>query len=164
MKIGLDFDKTVFDTGGLVEELPVDLELFKNTFEKVYLSGNYTAERHAQELQDRGKEVSANRIKDVYSKAPNYLKTEVLEKASSKHCLFMVTRADTKGWQQQKIRAAAAEKYFHDIYIVYGDQPKDVPELDVLVDDNSEELVEVSEDTKLYDGNRPLEAVLAELN
>lgn len=162
MKIGLDFDKTVFDTVGFIEEMPVEPDLFKKTFEKAYLSGNYSVSKHVQHLAEEGVEVEESQIREVFNSAPQYLSTKPLQDLGSSHEIYLVTRADAKGWQQKKIQAAGAEQYFRDIFIVYGNHRKDVPELDILVDDNPDELTGVSEETRLYDSSKALGDVLAD--
>lgn len=162
MKIGLDFDKTVFNTVGFIEEMPVEPDLFKRTFEQAYLTGKYSVSKHAESLAEEGVEVDESQIREVFNAAPKYLSTTPLQGVGAEHELYLVTRADAKGWQQKKIQAAGAEPYFRDIFIVYGDHRKDVPELDVLVDDNPDELIGVSEETRLYDSSKGLEDVLAD--
>lgn len=163
MKIGLDFDKTVFDTESFVQQMPTDPDVFKKAFEKAYLSGEYTLEKHVDFLEEQGVSTDKDRLRQLYEKSPTYLRyRDYLQELSANHDLYLVTRADTKGWQQRKIAASDAEQYFKDIFIVYDDSLKDVPELDVLVDDSREELEDVSEETALLRPEEGLRSTLSD--
>lgn len=161
MKIGLDFDKTIFDTKAFIQDMPADPDTFKKAFEKAYLTGDYTLEKHVNCLENIGVKTEKEQLKNLYKNAQTYLKyRDYLQHLSETHELYLVTRADTKGWQQKKIRASKAEEYFENILIIYGDSLKDLPELDVLIDDSQEEITRVSEKTILLDPEESLKSAL----
>lgn len=140
MNIGFDFDKTIFDTDKFSESIPTDLKKFKDSFEEAYL-GNYSTKKHAEILRTDGEDITAQEIEEIYSNSNQYLRhIDILENLQKNNDLFLITRADHKGWQQKKIEASNVREYFKDIIIVYKGQKKDFPELDVLIDDNKDEL------------------------
>lgn len=154
MRIGVDFDKTIFDTPAFytcIEDIvEVSIERFKDTFEALYNEkGDVTAEDHAEKLlPEAGKEdveELADAIRTAYEAAPEYLHTEVLEllqEIRQAHEVVIITRKSHDGWQQKKVHESGAEKYVDDVIVVSGeaaDTPKDA--VDVLIDDSEHEEV-----------------------
>ncbi len=145
MRIAVDFDHVLFDTAGFYDEINVDIDDFKDTFEAVYLeNGNeYRIEDHVEKLNtERAYDVSPSDIERMYAAAPNYLRENGLKNLSERYEVVIVTRASHRGWQKQKITASGADRYADDIVIVHGepeDEPKNLSEADLLIDDRPKE-------------------------
>lgn len=139
LTILIDFDHVLFDSDRFQDQLPVNAEVFKDTYEQVYHDGGYDHREHAALL-----DVSPEQVQDVYRAAEDCLyDPDVLEALGETHTVYIATRKSHDGWQQQKIRSAGVHGYVDGVIVFSGDpdaSPKYFPDADVLVDDTLTEL------------------------
>jgi len=134
MKIGIDFDRVLFKTDEFNKYLKKETGLH-HVDENVYDEyGCYSPKKHA--------EASGVEIEEVYD-ALNDLKKFLYDdveniKEIANHEFFIVTRGEEK-FQRAKVKASGADKLVEKV-IVVQERPKDVEEIDFLIDDRKKEL------------------------
>ena len=141
MRIGIDFDRTLFDTDSFKQHLESRFPKFSDTYSESIDDGIYKPRIHAEKM---GVE-----LEDIYSEMRNCRKflfesidkLEDLKDDSTE--IILVSRGDGE-FQRLKIKGAKVDRFFDRIEIVsrsIDKLPKDkVVELDLLVDDRQEEL------------------------
>lgn len=134
MRIGLDFDRVLFDTDAFDEYYKDQTGLY-HVEENVYdRNGNYDPEKHAKVCGIDSEKVW-NSLEDLEQFL--YEDIEVLDELDN-HNLVIVTRGNEK-FQRAKVNASGALKFVDDVVIVEKGS-KDVADVDLLVDDLEEEL------------------------
>ena len=159
MRIGLDFDRVLFDTDSFDD-------FYKNHVEGLYhvespapvKHGVYDPEMHA-ELCDIPKE----RIWNVFEHDLSqflYKDIELLDEIE--HELVIVTRGHEK-FQRSKVEASGIADNVEDVFVVQ-EESKDSVDIDLLADDSSEEIERVNIPTvKIERPEEGLEKVLERL-
>ena len=145
MRIGIDFDRVLFDTEGFKQSLFTDIDGFNETYADAENGkGVYDPDKHAEIL-----EIDVSRIHEALSKASKFLYGDIgkLDLIES-HEVVIVSRGDPN-FQAEKIQRSGALGYADD-YCVVHDRSKDAADIDFLADDSRSELeqVELREDQK----------------
>ncbi|MFB6217372.1 MAG: hypothetical protein ABEJ72_10495 [Candidatus Aenigmatarchaeota archaeon] len=137
MRIGIDFDRVLFDTDRFNDYMKNNIEGLVHVDTSPYDEhGNYSPEIHA--------ELCGIPVEKVYEALEDlerfvYDDIEKLEQLSE-HDLIIVTRGRKK-FQETKIQNSGVKNFFDQVVVVEeGD--KDVKDIDFLVDDREAELVE----------------------
>lgn len=141
IRLGLDFDRVLFRTDAFKKMLKERFEDFGET----YPDGIYDPEEHAERLgvdRDEILEVLEEAEKFVYSDVDLLEGLEDLE-------TVIVSRGDPV-FQREKIEASGVEELVEDVKIVQ-EEPKDVAEIDFLVDDREKEVERVEVPGKVLD-------------
>lgn len=137
MRIGLDFDRVLFDTDSFNEYLKENVEHLEHIEVEPYDSnGNYSPEKHAELCG-----ISPERIYDVIDERVEkfvFDGLEVLESLKESHELVIVTRGKKK-FQEAKIENSGVTEVIPEYTVVERDG-KDVASIEFLVDDRSEEI------------------------
>jgi len=134
VKIGVDFDRVLFDTDGFKKNLTEKFPEFNETYNQAKKDSYYNLEKHARLLG-----VEEEKLLAEMRKCEEYLYSDVkkLEKLKDKHELLIVTRGDPVV-QKEKLEYSGALEYFNG-YEIVTDGSKDVRGIDFLVDDWKEE-------------------------
>lgn len=141
MKIGLDFDNTIFDTADFYADFPCSSDVFLDVFEMLHLQDSYTPLRHASLLRSRGINTTVAEIMKAYRSAPDCVRDrEYLRHFCKRNEVYLVTRASHIGWQRKKADLAGLKDWFVEIRVARGDESKEYGDLDLMVDDNAEEI------------------------
>ena len=141
LRIGIDFDRTLFDTDGFKNELETRFPEFSTLYDDAVESGIYKPRKHAEIMDVKPAEL----FKEMKNcKKFVYRNLEELERINNAgHQLHLVTRGDAE-IQRLKIKGAGVQRYFDSIEVIsksIDELAKDsVIELDLLVDDRDEEL------------------------
>lgn len=152
MRIGLDFDRVLFDTDAFDEFYKKETDLYHVEDPAPVKYGCYDPEMHA--------EICDVPMEDIWKVFENdlsrflYDDIELLEELSS-HELIIVTRGHEK-FQRKKIEASGLEEKVEEVYVVQ-EELKNVGNIDVLVDDREKELNQVDIPGILI--NRPKEGL-----
>jgi phosphomannomutase len=135
MRIGIDFDRVLFDTDAFKNELNEKFPEFSDTYDKAKKEGFYNFEEHAK-LMD----VQEEKLLEEMRKCQEYLyeDLEKLEKLREENDLVIVTRGDPV-IQKEKLEYSGVLQYV-DEYEIVKEGTKDVAEIDVLVDDWKKEI------------------------
>jgi len=138
MRIGIDFDRVLFDTDSFDEYMKQETEGLHHVeadVEDEY--GNYDPEKHARECG-----IEPGKVWDALKKLEKFVYEDVekLEELDE-HELVIVTRGNQK-FQRTKIENSGVEKFFDKVYTVQQGS-KEVGEIEFLVDDREEELDQV---------------------
>ncbi|PSG99119.1 MAG: hypothetical protein BRC29_03255 [Nanohaloarchaea archaeon SW_7_43_1] len=160
MKIGIDFDRVLFDTDGFKKNLTEKFPEFNETYDQAKKDNYYNLEKHAKLLG-----VEEEKLLAEMRKCEEYLYSDVekLEKLKDKHELIIVTRGDPV-LQKEKLEYSGALEYF-DGYEIVTDGSKDVRGIDFLVDDWKEELERIDLPGLLIDRQKEgMEKVIEYLN
>lgn len=134
MKIGVDFDRVLFDTDRFNEYMKEEAGLHHVDADVYDEKGCYSPRKHA--------EASGIDVEKVYGAMENlerfvYDDVELLEELEG-HTLVIVTRGEEK-YQRTKIEASGVKDLFENVYVVQEDS-KDVDDVEFLVDDREEEI------------------------
>ena len=134
MKIGLDFDRVLFDTDSFNEYMKKETGLH-HVEEDVYdENGNYSPERHAE-----ASDIDAENVYDAIKDLERFIYDDVdLLRNLDDHTLVIVTRGEEK-YQRAKVEASGVKDIFAEVYVVQ-EGPKDVDGVEFLVDDREEEI------------------------
>jgi len=148
LKLGIDFDRVLFDTDGFKKYLLEEVEGFGETYSEANKKV-YKPERHAEILG-----VSPEKIYRVLDNAEKFLYPDIekLERLPDNVNTIIVSRGD-KRFQNMKIERSRAIEYVDGVYIVH-DQSKDTVDIDFLVDDSEEELERVDIPGLLFDRDK----------
>lgn len=137
MKIGLDFDRVLFDTdsfGEFYRENIDNLHHVENP--EPVTNGVYDPEKHA-ELCGVDKKNIWRLLKS--SSLERFLFDDIgLLDNFDDHRLVIVTRGHEK-FQRMKVEGSGADKFVDDVFVVQS-KGKDCIDIDLLVDDSIEEL------------------------
>ena len=154
MKIGLDFDRVLFDTDRFDDFYKEKVKGLHHVEDPSPVkNGCYDPEIHAELC-----EIPTQRIWNVFDHDLSqfiYSDIELLQELGKKHTLFIVSRGHQR-FQKSKIEASGVEKYVEEVHIVQ-EEPKDSVEIDILVEDREEELERVKIPTVRI--NRPKEGL-----
>lgn len=142
MRIGLDFDRTLFNTDEFDEFYKENVEGLYHVEDPAPVKhGVYDPEKHA-ELCD----IPLERIWNVFDNdLSRFLYSDVkdtLEKLSEEHKLIIITRGHEK-FQRLKVEASGIEELAEKV-IVVQEESKEVDDIDLLVDDRDYELDRVN--------------------
>lgn len=144
MKIGIDFDRVLFDTDGFKEELETIFSGFSEKYE-VACNPNYDFKKHAELLG-----VSEQDILAELENTRNFLYKDVklLAKLWDDHEIIIVSRGNPV-FQEKKIESSGALEFVHG-YVIVQEEDKDIVELDLLVDDRKKELERANVEGMLF--------------
>jgi len=134
MKIGIDFDRVLFDTDSFNTYYKESTGL-KHVESDVYdENNNYDPEKHAEIC-----EIPKKNIWSALENLERFLYDDIskLEKIDE-HEIIIVTRGNEK-FQKEKIKSSNVEKYVDGFEIIENGS-KDQADIDVLADDTEEEL------------------------
>lgn len=135
MRIGIDFDRVIFDTERFDQYFKDHTDLY-HVEEDVYdENGNYSPEKHA--------EVCGVEINDVYSSLEElgkfvYDDIRSLADELSEHELVIVTRGEER-FQRKKVEASSVMDIFDDVEFIESGKKSEVG-IDLLIDDLEEEI------------------------
>lgn len=134
MKIGLDFDRVLFNTDRFKKYLFKEIEGFDETYPQA-CKKVYRPEKHAEILG-----IEPGKIREVLDEAERFVYPDIeqLEKFPEDIQTIIVSRGDKK-FQNIKIEKSGALEYVDGVFILH-DKPKDFVDIDCLVDDRKEEL------------------------
>lgn len=136
MRIGIDFDRVLFDTDAFNEYMKQEVDGLHHVDEEpVDENGNYDPGRHA--------ELSGIDVEEVYSALDDlerFLFDDVHELEELEGEKVIVSRGNRE-FQMMKIRRSGVEKFVDEVVIV-EDGSKNVAGIDFLVDDRVEEIDE----------------------
>lgn len=141
LRIGIDFDRTLFDTDGFKEKLEKDFPNFSETYSDAKVNGVYRPGKHAEILG-----IDLQRLFDEFRKADEFIYSDMEKLARYQNTgisLFLVSRGD-KEFQRIKIKSSGISDYFEKTAIISKSidaAPKDsVVDIDLMIDDRREEL------------------------
>lgn len=146
MKVGIDFDRVLFDTESFKQHLEEQLPGFGETYEDARENSLYNPEKHAEIL-----EVEVERIFEEIENAKNFLYSDVEILEEIQHELIIVSRGDRE-FQGLKIEESGILEYV-DGFEVVEEEDKQVREIKALVDDREKEISQI--DIPGYLFNRP---------
>lgn len=135
MKIGIDFDRVVFDTDSFNEYIKEETGLHHVDADVYDEHGNYSPEKHAE-----ASGVDVEKVYEIMEKGLEkflYDDAEMLENIDQ-HSFVIVTRGEDK-FQRAKIEASGADEFFDQIFTVQ-EGSKDVDGVKFLVDDREKEI------------------------
>lgn len=135
MKIGIDFDRVLFKTEDFKHHLFNRFDDFEETYEEAEVDGVYNPQKHA-ELMD----TTVEQIFYELQNTSKFLYNDVKEllKLQDSFEVVIVSRGDPV-FQRGKIVDSGVIDYVDDFHIVQ-EKPKDVVDIDFLVDDLKEEI------------------------
>ena len=136
MKIGVDFDRVLFDTNSFKRHLEEKLPGFSETYEIARENNLYNPDKHADILG-----VEVEQIFEEIESAKNFLYSDVKALEDIEHEIIIVSRGDQE-FQGLKIQESGVLEYV-DGFEVVEDGKKQVRGIDALVDDREEELSQV---------------------
>lgn len=136
MKVGLDFDRVLFDTDSFKQHLNEKLPGFSETYSEARENNLYNPEKHAELL-----EVEVEEIFKHIEHARNFLYADIDELNEIEHELVIVSRGDQE-FQELKIQESGILEYVSD-YTVVEEGDKQVAGINALVDDREKELEQV---------------------
>lgn len=145
MKIGIDFDRTLFDTDSFKEHLEDRFPGFSSTYSQSKENDVYRPRRHAELL-----DVELEEIFDEMQECSRFLYSDIesLEKLREDgHQLFLISRGEEE-IQRLKIKGSDVQRFFEKTAVIsesIEELSKDsVFDIDLLVDDRREELKAVN--------------------
>jgi hypothetical protein len=134
VKIGLDFDRVLFDTDSFNEYLKGEVKDLKHVDSSPYNEhGVYSPKIHA--------ELCGIDVEDIYEKMTDlekFLDSDISVLESFDHEFVIVTRGESE-FQKRKVEGSGANKYVEDVIVVEKGS-KDVVGIDFLIDDRKKEL------------------------
>lgn len=135
MKIGIDFDRVVFDTDEFNKYIKEETGLHHVDAEVHDEHGNYSPEKHAE-----ASDVAIEKVYEVMEEGLEQFLYDDIEmlKDIDRHSFVIVTRGEDR-FQRAKIEASGAEKFFDEIFTIQ-EGSKDVDGVKFLVDDREEEI------------------------
>lgn len=130
MKIGIDFDRVLFKTEDFKKHLFNEFEEFESTYEDAEENGIYSPQKHA--------ELMGTTVEQIFHELQNtskflYEDVKKLTEIREEFNVVIVSRGDPV-FQRGKIVDSGVTKFVDDFHIVQ-DKPKDVIDIDFLVDD-----------------------------
>ena len=131
LKVGIDFDRVLFRTDKFKQLLFDRIEGFEETYTKV--DGVYDPDKHAEILG-----IPEERIHSALEEASRFLYSDTVLLEDSEHEFIIVSRGDPV-FQKEKIERSGVVEHVSD-YIIVQDRPKNVEDIDMLVDDLKEEI------------------------
>lgn len=138
MKIGVDFDRTIFDTDSFNKLYNSSIEGLEHIEDPSPMrNGVYDPELHAEICN-----IDPSKIWDFMDQDLGrfvYDDIDILKELD--HELVIVTRGHEK-LQRNKIKSSGVMDFFSD-FVVVQEEPKDKIDIDILIDDREEELERV---------------------
>lgn len=156
MKVGIDFDRVIFDTDRFNEYLKEEVEGLEHVeggdvYDK---NGNYVPEKHAQLCG-----IQVDDIYDAIDDLERFVFEDVGKLRELDHELVLVTRGRER-FQKAKIRAAGIEDVFDQIVII-EEGTKNVEDIDFLVDDQNWEIEDAGVPGYVFDsGEDSIETII----
>lgn len=136
MKIGLDFDRVLFDTDSFDDFYKENTRLFHVDADVYDEFGDYDPSKHAKECG-----IDPETVYSIFEEDLSrflYDDIDFLKKLKEEHTLIIVTRGN-KRFQKAKIEASSILDYVDNFVIVEGER-KDIADIEFLVDDREEEI------------------------
>ena len=134
MKIGLDFDRVLFDTDRFNEYLKEEVEGLEHVDSSPYNDhGVYSPKIHAELCG-----IDVERIYRAMEDLERFLYDDIFDLEEFDHSFVIVTRGESE-FQRRKVESSGADKHVEDVIIVEKGS-KDVVEIDFLIDDRKKEL------------------------
>lgn len=146
MRVGLDFDRVVFDTESFDEYFKKNTDLY-HVDEDVYdENGNYSPEKHAEACG-----VDIEEVYEALRDLEQFLYDDIREIKDRlrEHELVIVTRGQER-FQRMKVEASGAMELFDDVEFVESG-PKSQADVDVLIDDLDDEINDIEIPGFLFD-------------
>lgn len=156
MRIGLDFDRVLFDTDSFDDFYKNHVEGLHHTEDPAPVkNGVYDPEMHAEQCN-----IPKERIWKVFDHDLSQFLFEDIDLLDElDHELIIVTRGHEK-FQSLKVEASGIKEKVRDVFVVQ-EKSKDSVDIDLLVDDSSEEIERVNIPTIKIDRSKEgLEKVL----
>ncbi|MFB6144210.1 MAG: hypothetical protein ABEJ98_02765 [Candidatus Nanohaloarchaea archaeon] len=147
MKIGIDFDRVLFNTERFKKHLEEQIPGFSRTYDRAREDGVYNPARHADIL---GVEVA--KIFQEIENAKNFLYPDVEELESVDEEVIIVSRGDPE-FQAMKIEESGVLEHL-DGYTVVQEEDKQVEGIQALIDDREVELDRVDVPGYLFSRQR----------
>lgn len=144
MKIGIDFDRVLFDTEKFKQHLEEKIPGFDQSYKDARENGLYNPEKHAEILG-----VEVEKIFEEIENAKNFLYDDIEELENLEHELIIVSRGD-KEFQGLKIQESGVMEHLDDFKVV-EDENKQVRGIEALVDDREDELEKIDVPGYLFD-------------
>lgn len=135
MRIGIDFDRVLFDTDSFKKDLDEKFPEFSETYDKAKKDGFYNLEEHAK-LMDIHEEELLEEMRNCREYL--YSDVEKLEKLREENEVVIVTRGDPV-IQKEKLECSGVLQHV-DGYEIVEEGTKDVAGIDLLVDDWEKEI------------------------
>jgi hypothetical protein len=136
MRIGIDFDRVIFDTDSFNDYLKEEVEGLEHVDASPYNEHeNYSPEIHA--------ELCGIEVEKIYEKVDDldrFLLINPEELEDTEHEIILVTRGEIE-FQKAKIGATSVPEKMDDVFIVEKGS-KDVGGIDFLIDDQKREIEE----------------------
>jgi hypothetical protein len=134
MKIGIDFDRVLFDTDSFNEYLKDAVDGLEHVDTAPYNEhGVYSPEMHAELCG-----IDVEKIFKAMEDLDRFLYSDISQLGDTDHEVVIVTRGEKK-FQERKIEATEAQKFVDNVVIVEKGS-KDVAEIEFLVDDQKGEI------------------------
>lgn len=151
MRIGLDFDRVLFDTDSFDEYYKKETGLYHVDADVSDQNGNYDPIKHAKICG-----VDKEKVWNALSDLENFVYEDVeLLNNLDEHELVIVTRGNRE-FQKKKMQGSNIWNYI-DEHTIIEEGPKSKAEIDFLVDDSIEELQNA--DVKGYHFERPEDTI-----
>lgn len=145
MRIGIDFDRVLFDTDSFDEYYKEETGLYHVDQDVFTSNGNYSPEKHAEACG-----IDIEKVYNAIDGLEKFLYDDVdaLNKLED-HEIVLVTRG--KGsFQRKKVEASGVEKFVNEIKIIESG-PKSKANIDLLVDDLEKEIEKTEVPSFLFD-------------
>lgn len=137
MRIGIDLDRTLFKTEEFKELYHRKVEGLRYVEEPAPVSnGVYDPEKHADICG-----IEIEKIWEFFEETDlsDYVYSDIDElKEFESHGIVLVTRGNEK-FQKMKAKSSGIGNFFDEIVVVQN-EPKDIADIDILVDDSVEEI------------------------
>lgn len=134
MRIGIDFDRVLFDTDSFNDYLKEEVKGLEHVDAPPYDEHeNYSPEIHA--------DLCSIELEKIYEKIEGldgFLLIEPEELEDREHEIVIVTRGEIE-FQKAKIEATSVQEKVDDVFVVEKGS-KDVGEIDFLIDDQKREI------------------------
>lgn len=135
MIIGIDFDRVLFDTESFKDDISDDIPGFLDHYRKN--RSRYQTKPAAKDIP-----VQLSVLESALQNLESYLIEDVQALADSEHVFVIVSRGP-QWFQRQKITNSNITTYIPR-YIIVDTEPKDMANIDLLIDDSMDELNRIS--------------------
>lgn len=135
MRIGIDFDRVLFQTDRFKEDLTKEFPRFGETYDQAKKDDFYNMKKHAEIMDVEIEEL----LKEI-RKCSEYVYSDVdvLDRLGEEHEIIIVTRGDPV-IQREKLENSGVLEHV-DGYQIVTDRAKDVADIEFLIDDWEKEL------------------------
>lgn len=149
MRIGVDFDRVLFDTDSFDQELKKKVDGLEHVEDPPYdENGNYDPEMHAEILG-----ISTDEIYETVQGIASEFLFDDVDRLDGLDCKVMIVSRGNQQFQSMKIEHSGALE-FVDGYEIVEAGSKEKANIDLLVDDREAELERVKIPTMLFDRDR----------